>query len=249
MALLNQLIAIEKGVKSRVYSVVTDLHNTCQKAALFIGLTKTYTRRDDTTEELPPENKNVSANMRDVLRRLENSLTEYLDIAARKDWSNCVAKADVKVDDKVIIPQAPITFLLHMEKQLTDLRTFIDSIPELDQSERWTYDENTGLYVSQPVSTHRTKKVQRPIVLYDATDKHPAQTQLINEDILAGHWQTIKQSGGIPRPDKVAMHERCEKLLNAVKFAREKANTIEEVSAPRVGTSVFNYVLRNELPV
>jgi hypothetical protein len=37
-------------------------------------------------------------------------------------------------------------------------------------------------------------------VLYDATEHHPAQTQLISEDVIVGWWETVKHSGAIPRP-------------------------------------------------
>ncbi|MDQ3812829.1 MAG: hypothetical protein M3347_02630 [Armatimonadota bacterium] len=38
---LNQVVAIEKGVKSRVYGEVTELHKTSQKPELFNGFIKT----------------------------------------------------------------------------------------------------------------------------------------------------------------------------------------------------------------
>ena len=48
-------------------------------------------------------------------------------------------------------------------------------------------------------------------------------------------FSTTKSSGAIPRPRKKALLERIMKLEEAVKFARERANTIEatEVSAGR----------------
>ncbi len=37
MAKLNQIIAIEKGIKSKAYAHVTELHKACQKPDLFNG--------------------------------------------------------------------------------------------------------------------------------------------------------------------------------------------------------------------
>lgn len=130
-----------------------------------------------------------------------------------------------------------------MEKQITDIRTFINNLPILDSADNWSMDKNIGLYKTDTVQTHRTKKTSKAIVLYPATPEHPAQTQLITEDVIAGHWAMVKQSGAIPLPEKQKLLQRVEKLLQAIKEAREEANGIEEVTAPEVGKAVFNYIL------
>ena len=48
------------------------------------------------------------------------SEVEALNIEAERDWANCDAKADIEVDGAVLIAQAPSTFLLHLEKRLSD---------------------------------------------------------------------------------------------------------------------------------
>lgn len=243
MLKLNQIIAIEKGVKSRVYSVLTELNKAVQKPDLFNGFSKTYSKRDEDGEDLPAENKRVQFDTDDVLRNAERTMTELMEVTARKDWTNCVAIGDVKVGDIVIFTGAPVTFLLFLEKQLTDLRTFIGNIPVLDESDNWTKDVNSGLYKADATTTHRTKKVQKPIVLFPATVEHPAQTQLITEDVIAGFWTQVKQSGAMPKPNKASLLERVEKLLIATKEAREAANMETEVEVPKVGAAVFGYLL------
>ncbi len=243
MAKLNQIIAVEKGIKARVYSGVTELHKASQKPALFNGFAKTYQKKDEDGEDLPPERMRVQFMAPDVLRGAERLLTELMDITARKDWTNCAAAADVVVDGVTIAPAAPVTYLLFLEKQLTDLRTFVDAIPVLDEGEAWTKDVNSGLFKTDPTQTHRTKKVQKPIVLYPATPEHPAQTQVISEDVIAGFWSQVKHSGALPKPEKEAISGRVEKLLQATKQAREQANGTDEQTAPNVGTAVFQYLL------
>jgi hypothetical protein len=83
--------------------------------------------------------------------------------------------------------------------------------------------------------------VQRPITLYEATKEHPAQTQLITEDVIAGAWITIKYSGAIPAPRKKQLLGRIEKLSNAVKFAREQANAAEATDK-KLGKEVFDFL-------
>lgn len=243
MAKLNQIIAIEKGIKSRTYSEFGELHKAAQKQELFNGFSKTYQKKNEESEDLPAENKRVQYTVNDVLRNGARILTELFDVTARKDYTNCAAKADVKVDEVVIIKAAPVSYLLFLEKQLTDLRTFAGALPVLDNAENWDLDPNSGLFKTDPIQTHRTKKIVRPIVLYNATPEHPAQTQLVTEDILAGYWNQVKQSGAMPAPDKAALLNRIEILLQAVKQAREEANGLDEVATPEVGEAVFNFLL------
>ena len=91
------------------------------------------------------------------------------------------------------------------------------------------------------MQTQKTKKEQRPIVLYHATEHHPAQTQLITEDVVIGHWTTTKWSGAIPRPRKRALLERIVKLEEAVKFARERANSIDATEA-HAGRRILDFI-------
>lgn len=242
MAKLNQIIAIEKGVKSRVYGEITDLHKSSQKPDLFNGFVKTYRKRDEEGEDYPPERKKVQLNAEALLTHISGQLIELFDVSATKDWANCYAIADVEVDGVVLVKGAPTPFLLFLEKQLSDLHTFVSKLPVLDEADDWFKDENSGLFKTVAIPTHRTKKVQKPIVLYEATKDHPAQTQLITEDITVGYWDTIKQSGAIPTPRKQLLLERLEKLAKAVKFAREQANSVEAPNQ-QIGKPIFNYLL------
>ena len=103
--------------------------------------------------------------------------------------------------------------------------------------------EGLGLFRSEPVKTSKTKKTQRPIVLYDATEHHPAQTQIITDDVVIGHWTTTKFSGAIPRPKKRVLLERIRKLEEAVKFAREQANSME-ADEKKVGQKVLDFIFK-----
>lgn len=244
VAKLNQIIAIEKGIKSKSVSDVGELYKVVQKPDLFNGFSKTYQPKDeDDGEKLPAEKKRVQFNVPEVLRAVERSMTDLISVTSRKDWTNTVAKADVSVDGNVIFKDAPVSFLLFMEKQLTDLRTLVGHLPLLDEGENWTKDVNSGLYKSEVAQTHRTKKISKPIVLYPATPEHPAQTAMTTEDVISGFWSLVKQSGAMPKPDKQKLFERVDKLLRAVKEARETANVQDEVVIPPVGPAVFNYLL------
>ncbi len=239
---LNQVLAVEKGVKSRVYGEVTTMNAAAQKPALFNGFAKAYKPKEEDGEQFPPESSRVQMNAREMLQSLGRLLAELFDVTAAKDWANCSAKADVVVDGKVLVKQAPATYLLFLEKQLNDVQTFVHNLPTLDPAEEWRFDEQANLYKSDTSKTARTKKVQKPIVLYDATKEHPAQTQLITEDVVIGHWDTVKQSGALPVRRKTEVLERVEKVIKAVRYAREEANA-QEAPEARVGAALFEYLL------
>lgn len=242
MPRLNQILAIEKGVKTRVYAQITDLHKATQKPILMNGFEKNYQRKEEDGENYPPESQKVQYAHKDVTRQIADALVELFDITATKDFANCKTKADVVVDGRVLLKDAPAPYLLFLEKQLSDLQTFFQKMVELDSSSDWSIDVSTDLYKTEAMQTQRTKKVQRPIVLYDATEHHPAQTQLITEDVVVGHWTTVKTSGAIPKPQKKAILAKIDRLANAVKFAREQANAAE-VEERRVGKDLLDYLL------
>lgn len=242
MTKLNQIIAVEKGIKARVYNDISEIYKSCQKPDLFNGFAKQFQSVDEGGESLPPEHKKVQLTYQKAIDKVQHQLTDLFDVTAVKDWTNTAAIADVKVNDQVIIAKVPVSYLLFLEKQLTDVRTFVNSLPVLDDAEDWNDDPNSGLKKTEELRTHRTKKVQKPIVMYDATKEHPAQTQMITEDIISGHWVLTKQSGAIARPKKEELGEKVEILLRAIKEAREEANGINVVETPDVSRAVFGFI-------
>ncbi|MFF4246519.1 hypothetical protein ACFYY2_18910 [Streptomyces sp. NPDC001822] len=241
MTKLNQIIAVEKGVKSKSLQDTTAAHHKVQKTALLAGISRTYQPKNEEGEQLPPESSRVQVKAEDALREMSVSLTRLFDVTATKDWANCTARADVSVDGRVIVPEVPVSYLLFLEKQLTDLHTFVKKLPVLDASESWSLDPSTDWWKTDPVRTIRTKKVPRNHVKAEATEKHPAQVDVYYEDVPIGYWTTVKFSGALPARRVNELLERVEKLQQAVKFAREEANGAE-VTDRRVGDAVFGYL-------
>ena len=241
MPKLNQIIAVEKGTKSRTQRDLTDAYHRLQKPALLTGISRTYQPNDDEGEILPPESTRVQVRAEDVLREAGAALSRLFDVVATKDWANCEARADVVVDGQAVLTDVPVTYLLFLEKQLTDLQTLIGKLPTLDAAETWTFDESADVWRTEQVRTTRTKKVPRAHVLYEATDKHPAQVETYTEDIVVGTWTKVGFSGAMPARRVNELRERVDKLMAAVKYAREEANGIE-VADRRVGDAVFRYL-------
>ncbi|MFD1931935.1 MULTISPECIES: hypothetical protein [Nonomuraea] len=241
MTKLNQILAVEKGVKAGSQRAVTDAYHVIQKAPLLSGLSRTYQPIDDEGEQLPPESTRVQVKAEQVLADVAKAMIRLFDVTATKDWTNTVAKADVVVDGQALIEGAPVTYLLFLEKQLVDLHTFISKLPTLDPAETWTFDDNAETWRTEPVKTTRTKKVPRNHVLAEATDKHPAQVQVFTEDIVVGYWTKTAFSGALPARRVNELLARVQKLQDAVKFAREEANGAA-VEDRQVGDAVFTYL-------
>jgi hypothetical protein len=241
MPKLNQIIAIEKGVKTGAFQTLTEAHHQVQKTTLLGGISRTYRPRDEEGEQLPPESTRVQVRAEDIIRTVTASLTELFDTTATKDWANTHARADVVVDGQTIVAGVPATYLLFLEKQLVDLHTFVAKLPILDPSEEWQYDASTDTYATPAVQTVRTKKIPRNHVKAEATKEHPAQVEVYYEDVAQGTWSTVKFSGALPAQRVNELLSRVEKLQQAVKFAREEANNVE-VEQQKVGEKVLGYL-------
>lgn len=239
---LNQIIAVENGIKTQTQKDLTEAHHALQKPALLSGIARTYKPKDDDGEKFPDESTRVQMTAKEMLRETSRIMTRLFDITATKDWANCGATADVVVDGKTVVSKAPVTYLLFLEKRLVDLETFVKKIPTLDPSEVWRYDAGSNCYATEPAQTTKTKKIPRNHVVAEATKEHPAQVQVFTEDVVVGHWNTIKYSGALPARTQSQLLARIGKLKEAVKFAREEANSID-VTKVAVGDPVFNYLL------
>ncbi len=243
----NQAIAIRKSVKKAASDAITKAYHQHQRAELLTGLTRAYTPKDEDGETLPPERKLVQVRVLDTLADVIAAGVDLFDVTATCEWGNTANFADVVVDDQVVIKQAPVTFLLFLEKNLVDIGTLIAKLPVLDPAEQWSYSDEHGCFVTQPVQQNRTKKTPRHYTKAEATENHPAQVEMYYEDVQIGTWRTVKMSGAIRASDQAAMMDRVAKLMRAVKLAREEANG-NTVERKRVATPIFDYVFRGEAP-
>lgn len=244
MPKLNQIIAIEKGTKSQAVRDLTDAHHTLQKPSLLMGISRTYRPVDDEGDQLPPESTRVQVKAEEVIDRTVAILASLFDITATKDWANGDARADIVVDGQTLVEQVPVTYLLFLEKQLTDLHTFIKKLPVLDAAEIWHFDESQDAWATDPIQTTKTKKIPRNHVKAEATEKHPAQVEVYYEDVVVGYWRTVKYSGAMPAARVGILLERVRKLQEAVKFAREEANSLE-VEEQKIGEQLLGYLFND----
>lgn len=240
---LHQLVALVKSKKSKYEKEITEIYHQLQKGPLFQGLSRQYKPKSEEGEQLPPENKLLQKRVAPTLKELKDVSLDAWNCVAQHDITNTQAKANIVVDGVTLAENMPVTLLVWLEKRFEHLYTIIDAIPVLDSAEGWIYDENQEVYRTAPAITQRTSKVQKPIVLFPATKEHPAQTQLVTEDIVAGYWETTKLSGAMPLTEKKKLLDKIRKLKEAIILAREEANKTDVVPKQNWAEKLFEYVL------
>ena len=241
MTLLNQVIAVEPTVKSRAEKMLTDVHRVMTKPELTAGISRKYRPRDEEGEVLPDEYKLPQTSVGEALDLAAAALTQLWDVTATKDYANTQARANVTVGETRLLTEVPVTYLLFLEKQLVNIRTFVEKLPVLDPALRWTLDPNTAVYTSETVTTQRSTKVRRNWVRAEATKEHPAQVDVFTEDETVGYWDTTRLSGAVPVLRRTELLARVDQLIVAVRQARESANTTEVVPQ-EVVAGVFRWL-------
>lgn len=243
MTKLHQILAVERDVKQSTNRHITDGYQMLQKPALLQGLARVYRARDEAdTELLPPENQRVQVRATEVLKASQSQFERLWDITATKDWANLGATADVKLaDGTTLIEGAPVTYLMWLEKQLTDIKTIVSKLPILDATEEWVWSAAQDCYMTETHETHRTKKLPRVLVKAKATDKHPEQVDVFSEDVIVGYWSTTKFSAALPATQVRELLDRVLAVTEAVKTARSTANEVE-ITQQKVAGPVLTYI-------
>src|SRR5918911_505434 len=90
---LNQIVALEKGVKSRAQTDFAAASTQLQKAPLLSGISRTYKPKDDEGEQLPAESTRVQVRTSEVLADVRRALTRLFDVVLTKDAANGAAEA------------------------------------------------------------------------------------------------------------------------------------------------------------
>lgn len=227
MAKLHELLAVQQTLHGQAEKTRKDLLVSFDKKRhLFSEKVVTFTPFEEAGKTTTEEQSDLQTTIVSELKWLAEIIAPAIDVAFQVDEANTSARADVIIDRQVILPKVPATALLQLEKRANELHEFVSAIPTLDPAKGFQPDPVRGVGISKAreVVKTRTKKTQRPLVLTPATDKHPAQVQLITEDIPVGTIQELEWSGLITPSEKAKLIDRAERLRNAVRQARARAN-------------------------
>jgi hypothetical protein len=239
MTKLNQIIAVEKGVRNRADKVVSEQYKLIQKPDLFSGMARDYRAKDDDGDLYPSESVKVQQRATENLENFSLEFAKIADVVLTKEKGNQTAKGTLAVGDTEW--DLPVTYLLFLEKWLGDVHVFIAKLPELEPTEDWEFVPAQDLYRNKTQTTKKTKKIPRVLVKFEPTDKHPGQSDTWYEDVLEGYWDTTKLSGKMAPATKRLMLDNVEKLIDAVKKAREEANSVE-VTQQYIGHEVLDFI-------
>lgn len=243
IAFLHQWLAIVTGAKQRANSEGASMKNELSKDGLFRGLAKTYTPKNEDGEKFPPERVRVQRNTKDMIEKLTELFTDLFNFGLTIDRGNMKAMADIVVDDVVIVENVPVTTLLFLEHQMEELKGWAQQIPVLDEAKDWEWDESNTQYKTESFQTGKTKKVEEYPIIVQATDKHPAQVAKVVNDVVVGYWTNLEFSGAMRASEKAAIQDRCVKLARAIKFAREKANSLP-CEKQEMGGAIMSYLFK-----
>jgi hypothetical protein len=245
MPQLHELLAVEGELSSITAKVQSEAGNTfAKKPDTYRGFVRAVNMLDPTRSgEDTTEDKPVGDTVQSKLEYVAGHTARYWDALLQKEASNQTARADLIVDGVTIATGLPATFLLGLETRLGKLRDMYAAIPTLDPGMKWDADPAQGahIYRTEPKVNFKTEKVVKSKVLYDATDKHPAQIEKWTEDAPVGRIEVTHFSGMMSVAEKSNVLGRIDKLLRAVKKARQRANTAEVVDM-HVGKALFEFI-------
>ena len=93
-----------------------------------------------------------------------------------------------------------------------------------------------------PQVTTKTEKKVTPVILYPATEKHPAQIEKVTEDVPVGTFTLSVISGATTAIQKANVIAVLDDLIIEVKKARTRANSVE-VQKVYIGKTLTDLVL------
>lgn len=246
MAKLHELLAVMADTTNAAQAVTKETVTVfTKKPDHFRGFTKTVRYFDGSREsENTDETKEMVTTVSDKLDYTLQSLGRHYDALLQLEEANGRAKADLVVDGVTIMADVPATFFLGMETRLKTFRDMLLAIPTLEMSTKWEQDATLGdgVYRSPPGVSMKTEKTLKSRILVDPTEHHPAQVQQWNEDVPVARIELTHTSSMITPHAKSAMLSRCDKLIRAVKKARQRANCVE-VGDAKIAKDIFDYVL------
>lgn len=239
MKKLHELLSVEPDLRTEAQKVSDEVRKTLADPRLVTGLIRIFRPLVDDEDPEPDERTEMITTATAELDRFNLAMGKFVDSALTKEMTNTEASADLKVGGKVFV--LPATALLNLENRLGEIRKVYAATPTLDPAEIWHYDSDLEVHVSNVRKTFKTRKVPKTHVAYEATEDHPAQVQIYNEDIRVGERETILHSGAVTLARKRLLLSRIDTFSKEVKQARQRANDIE-VKKVEIAEIIFDVI-------
>jgi hypothetical protein len=244
---LHQLLAIiENLAKKAGFGSKERTVTFGKKPEHFDGWDKNYKITEEGTDDQIPESKEMVTTVDEQLDYLEELYIPWLDADLQKEETNSGgdARAELIIND-TSFGKFSATTLLAWEKHIKNLVEVYKTIPTLDPVRRWELmkqmKEKQGVFKTPEEVRIRTVKKAEVLLMAPATDKHPAQTELIHVDKQVGKWLTTYYSGKWTPRKKAEVLNRLENVLVTVKKARSEANKADVVPIEKA-EQLFHYI-------
>lgn len=249
-AKLHEILAVEGDLRGQAEKILAETKTVfSKKANNFMGSHRTLKMVEENRaaeEEAGAQYVEMVTTVPKRLTWTAKTLVKYVDLLLQKEKTNQTASADLVIDDVLIAEQVPAMCLLALEDRMKKFRTLVcDEIPTLAPGKKWVKDDIRGKDVWKseiPEVREKTEQVLKPFVMYEATDKHPAQVEKLSEHKVVGTFTTDHWSGMLSPAQKAELIERVDKTIRAIKRARQRANQAEVIKE-KMGKALFDYVL------
>lgn len=250
---LHQLLAVEGDLEGIYKQITKETIDTFTKRVNhFNGFIRELNWYDAEMPPEPVERQHMMTTVKDKLDYNNDSVVRYFDALLQKEATNQVAKADLIVDGTTIATEVPATMLLGMESRLKNVREVYASIPTLPPNVEWVEDAQKGPNIysrKHPEENMKTEKTFKVQVLYEAQfpkegergDSLPAQVEKVPETKNVGVYKKHVWTGVLSPAEKSLLLNRIDKLIRAVKKARQQANSTEVVKKT-IGKELFDYI-------
>lgn len=252
MSQLHEILAAEKTATNTRDQLEKDTQNKFGKGEqYFTGFTKTLEMLGDSTSNSAIENaarqdKALPTTVVETLDYFLNQWARTEDVLFQKNATNTKALADLEFRGAVIATNVPVDELMGLETRLSELRKLATQIPTLDASREWEPDASAaqrGTWKAvNPQITTKTEKKVTPVILYPATDKHPAQIEKVTEDVPVGTFTLNVISGATTAIQKANVLAVLDDLIIEAKKARTRANSVE-VEKVQIGGVLKNLIM------
>lgn len=245
MTKLHEILAVEGSKEKVAGKLVLESLRTMGKENLFSGQVRRLVMLDTNDAYLNTEERqSLTSTVDENLEYLVDPIAGYWDVVLQKDAANQEAKADIVIGDNILATGLPATFLLGLETKLANLRKLYETLPTLAPGIHWDVDEQErdGVFKTRhDVVSFKTEKDMEFKEASPATDHHPAQVAQLERTRNVGTFTVTKWSGMLTPLNKAQRLARLDQLLNAVKQARQRANSVK-VEPTNVSKAFLDFI-------
>lgn len=250
MTKLHEILAAEKTVNGSWGKLQEDTLAKFKKPDMFMGVIKTLTMLEENAgnkaaEAAAREEKAMQTTVFDTLDYALSLFVKAEDLQATKNLTNANARGTVNWRGAPLLIDLPVDELLGLEARLAKIRQIILDVPTLDASKAWVRADTDPAHVlrlASPEVTTKTETKMVPVVMAQATDKHPAQVKESSVVSVVGKFEVMRTTGCATATQKANGIQVIDELLLEVKQARMRANETVVV-ASNVGQTLVNLIL------